>query len=200
MGRCRHPAMRRLACGLAIMALAAGLATPAGAQLGEPRVPVAPAPSTAGVASAGDVEGEIRGEPVATADRRDASPVQLVGQAAAEPETRTSAPGAESAAERAGRGDFDASGQIPCAQVRGQPMGPCDFAVARGPGGEATVVVTRFDGTTRALFFEGGAFFSADTSQADGYPASGATKEADLFIIRVGDERYEIPEAVVFGG
>jgi hypothetical protein len=120
---------------------------------------------------------------------------------AAAPDAAAPTPsGDEGTASRAGRGDFDATGQIPCAQARGQPMGRCDFAVARGPGGEATVVVTRFDGTRRALFFQGGEFVSADTSQADGYPEYRVTKEADLFMIRVGDERYEIPDAVVFGG
>jgi hypothetical protein len=40
----------------------------------------------------------------------------------------------------------------------------------------------------------------ADTSQADGYPEFRATKESDLHLIRVGDERYEIADAIVFGG
>jgi uncharacterized protein YraI len=113
---------------------------------------------------------------------------------------RSAAPADRSTAYRAGQGDFDAQGKIPCARYRGQPMTQCDFRVARGPGGEATVVVTKSDGVMRALFFEGGDFLSADTSQADGYPETSATKEADLFMIRVGDERYEIPDAVVFGG
>jgi hypothetical protein len=37
-------------------------------------------------------------------------------------------------------------------------------------------------------------------SQADGNMDFKATKEADLFMIRAGNERYEIPEAVIFGG
>ncbi|NRG19229.1 SH3 domain-containing protein [Rhizobiales bacterium] len=104
------------------------------------------------------------------------------------------------AALRAGQGAFDATGKIPCAQYSGQPMGQCDFGVARGGGGSASVVVTRPDGTKRALFFENGRFLSADTSQADGYPEASATRESDLNMIRVGDERYEIPDAVIFGG
>ncbi|MGA7877173.1 MAG: hypothetical protein WCA08_16050 [Desulfoferrobacter sp.] len=39
-----------------------------------------------------------------------------------------------------------------------------------------------------------------DTSQADGYPEFRATKENDLNLIRIGDECYEIPDAVVLGG
>jgi hypothetical protein len=40
----------------------------------------------------------------------------------------------------------------------------------------------------------------ADTSEADGYHDINATKESDLHFIRVGKERYEIPDAVVLGG
>ena len=106
----------------------------------------------------------------------------------------------ESTAARAGQGKFDANGQIPCAQAKGQPMGQCNFGVARGPGGSATVVVTRPDGRTRAIFFEKGKAVSADLSQADGNMLFRATKRGDLYLIEAGDERYEVPEAVVFGG
>lgn len=101
---------------------------------------------------------------------------------------------------RAGKGNFDATGNIPCAQYAGQPMGQCAFGVARAGGGTATVVITRPDGTTRALFFIEGNFNSADTSQADGYPEYSAERESDLNLIRVGKERYEIPDAVIWGG
>ena len=105
-----------------------------------------------------------------------------------------------SAATRAGIGDFDATGQIPCVQAAGQPMTRCDFGVSRGRAGTATVVVTRPDGTTRAIFFIDGKASSADTSQADGYPEFSAGREGDLHRVRVGSERYEIPDAVIFGG
>ncbi len=108
--------------------------------------------------------------------------------------------GPDDSALRAGQGRFDANGQVPCAQHKGQPTGQCSFGVARAGGGYATVVVTKPDGRTRAIFFRMGRAIGADTSQADGYGAFKATKESDLYHIRVGDERYEIPEAVVFGG
>jgi Bacterial SH3 domain len=110
------------------------------------------------------------------------------------------ATGPDDSALRAGQGDFDATGQTPCAQFRGQPMGQCDFGVARAGGGDATVVVTRPDGTTRAIFFGNGKAIGADTSQADGYPEFSAERESDLNLIRIGDERYEIPDAVALGG
>ena len=100
---------------------------------------------------------------------------------------------------RAGQGAFDATGKVPCAQFAGQPMGQCSFGVARDGGGTATVSVTRPDGLRRALFFQDGRFVSADTSQADGYPAVSSRKESDLHTIRVGHERYEIPDAAIFG-
>jgi len=103
-------------------------------------------------------------------------------------------------ATRAGRGDFDATGQIPCAQYAGQPMGQCDFGVSREGNGTATVVVTKPDGQTRAIFFIGGQANSADTSQADGYREFSVQRESDLNFIRVGNERYEIPDAVIYGG
>ena len=106
----------------------------------------------------------------------------------------------ESSAERAGQGKYDATGNIPCAAAKGQPMGQCAFGVARDGGGSATVVVTLPDGRKRAIFFEKGKASSADLSQADGNMTFSATKEGDLYKVQTGNERYEIPEAVVFGG
>lgn len=107
--------------------------------------------------------------------------------------------GADTSALRAGQGDFDATGKLPCAQYAGQPMGQCDFGVARDGGGYATVIVSKPDGGKRAIFFRMGIVVSADTSEADP-GAFRASRENDLTLIRVGAERYEIPDAVVFGG
>ena len=112
----------------------------------------------------------------------------------------SAAMGPDDSALRAGQGQFDAIGPLPCAQHAGQPMGQCEFGVARSGGGYATVVVKRPDGHQRIIFFRMGRPIGADTSQADGYPEFRATKEGDLNLIRIGDERYEIPDAVVLGG
>jgi hypothetical protein len=104
------------------------------------------------------------------------------------------------ASARAGEGKFNATGKIPCAQAKGQPMGHCDFGVARAGGGTAAVSITRPDGRKRAIFFKAGVAVGADLSQADGNMSFSASKEADLYMIRAGNERYEIPEAVIYGG
>ncbi len=108
--------------------------------------------------------------------------------------------GSDDSALRAGQGDFDASGSISCASAPGQPLGNCPFGVARAGGGYATVVLTRADGGKRALYFRMGRAIGADTSEADGSGSFSASKEGDLYTVRVGNERYELPEAVVFGG
>ena len=50
------------------------------------------------------------------------------------------------------------------------------------------------------VYGEEGVPIAADTSQADGYPPFSATKDGDLNMIKVGTERYEIPDAAVLGG
>ena len=104
------------------------------------------------------------------------------------------------AAGRAGQGQFNATGKIPCAQAKGQPMGQCDFGVARAGGGTAAVSIMRPDGRKRVIFFKAAKAVAADLSQADGNMNFSVTKEADLYLIRAGNERYEIPEAVIYGG
>lgn len=108
--------------------------------------------------------------------------------------------GVDDSALRAGQGVFDAKGMIPCAQSPGQPMGQCEFGVARAGGGYATVVVKRPTGPGRAIYFRMGIPIGANTSQAEGYPEFRATRERDLNRISIGDERYEIPDAVILGG
>jgi len=105
-----------------------------------------------------------------------------------------------STSERAGQGQFDARGPVSCAMRPGQPMGSCQAAVARDPGGNATIVITRPDGRARFIFFENGNPVSADLSQADGNMEFRASKGGDTYYIEAGDERYEIVEAFIYGG
>ncbi|MBN8508999.1 MAG: hypothetical protein J0L57_10340 [Burkholderiales bacterium] len=113
---------------------------------------------------------------------------------------RPAAPQRASSSERAGQGQFDARGPVGCAMAAGQPMQPCQAAVARDGGGTATMVVTRPDGRTRFIFFEKGKGMGADLSQADGNMNFRSSKRGDTYLIEAGNERYEIVEAFVFGG
>ena len=79
-------------------------------------------------------------------------------------------------------------------------MGQCDFGVTRTGNGDATVVITRPDGSKRTIMFTGGRATGADISQADGGAVFSAQRDGDLSLIKVGDERYEIPDAAVSGG
>ena len=105
-----------------------------------------------------------------------------------------------------GRGDtlvpgtgYHATGDIPCSVGGGQPMGSCPFGVKREGNGSGTVTLTKPDGRTRAIFFTNGRATGADTSEADPGRFS-ASRQGDLSIVRIAQERYEIPDVVVFGG
>ncbi len=110
--------------------------------------------------------------------------------------------GADDSALRAGRGEFDATApSVPCARGGGPLAAVCELGVARGGGGDATVVVAFPDGFRRALFFAHGEFVSADASEAGGGFDTEWSKDAGgTYRIRVDDELYEFPEAVIFGG
>lgn len=110
------------------------------------------------------------------------------------------APSRPSHSERAGQGVADARTVVNCAMKANAPMTQCQATVTRDPGGMATVMVTRPDGRKRAIFFENGKPLGADLSQADGSQHFRGTKKGDVYFIEAGHERYEIVEAVVFGG
>ncbi len=94
--------------------------------------------------------------------------------------------------------DYHATGTIPCSMGDGQPTGNWPFGVKREGNGSATVTVTKPDGRTRSIFFENGRAIDADVSQADP-GAFSASKQGDLQIVLIGRERYEIPDAVIYG-
>jgi hypothetical protein len=95
--------------------------------------------------------------------------------------------------------DYHATTNIPCSMGGGAPTGSCPAGVKREGYGSAMVTVTKPDGRTRTIFFSNGRATGYDQSQADSGKFS-ASKQADLNIIRIGQERYEIPDALPFGG
>ena len=89
---------------------------------------------------------------------------------------------------------FDAIGEVPCATAEGKPVRSCPLGVVRNGPGNAGVWIALGEGRERAILFEGGVLVSADAPEAMSFE-----KVDDLFTVRVGSERYEIPEAVAFG-
>jgi hypothetical protein len=90
---------------------------------------------------------------------------------------------------------FDATGMVDCATAAGAPMASCPFGVVRDGPGNAGVWIALGQGSERAILFESGIPVSADSPEPLSFE-----KVEDLFTIRVGDETYRFPEAVVNGG
>ena len=95
--------------------------------------------------------------------------------------------------------NYNATGEIPCAITTNQPTTSCPFGVIREGNGTGMVTVTKSDGRTRTIFFENGEATGYDMSEADLAKIT-VEKQGDLSLIRIGQERYEIPDAVIFGG
>jgi hypothetical protein len=90
---------------------------------------------------------------------------------------------------------FDATGEVPCATAAGQADQACPFGVVRAGPGNAGVWIALGDGRERQIVFEGGRPVAANDAGALSFEKSGSATR-----VRVGDERYDIPDAVVFGG
>ena len=97
------------------------------------------------------------------------------------------------------RVNFNATGMVPCRIGRGATTHNCDFGVVRRGNGDADVHITKSDGSARVIYFQNGRAVGYDKGYGSG-PDLRATKESDLYMITIGDEHYEIPEAVIYGG
>lgn len=93
-------------------------------------------------------------------------------------------------------GSDEATGQVPCSLATGQPTRQCGFRVTRGPNGNASVWVDIGDGGERYIEFRNGEPITSEAGLEVRYEMNG-----DLYLIRMGqEERYEVPNAVVYGG
>ena len=100
---------------------------------------------------------------------------------------------------RAGKGIFDAETILPCAQEQGQALGKCNAAVSRGVGGDATVVVTFQNGFARKLYFVHGEFVKASATMSGVGTDMDWRLANDVHLVRVDDQRFELPDRFVFG-
>ena len=107
--------------------------------------------------------------------------------------------GLDDSKNRARKRGFDAMGSIACAQEQGQALGTCGAAVARSGGGDATVVATFPNGFARQLYFVQGEFVSASATMSGVGTDTDWRLENGFHVIRVNDQRYELPDVLVFG-
>ncbi len=94
--------------------------------------------------------------------------------------------------------DFDASGDVACAQEVGEDLGVCSAQVAI-QANAAAVVVTFPNGFSRILTFEDGAFLRGNTTMSGVGTDTEWTLEDGIYRIRVDDQRFDIPEALIAG-
>jgi len=94
---------------------------------------------------------------------------------------------------------YHATTEVTCYMGSGAPARSCPAGAKRQGFGSAMVTVTKPDGRTRTIFFEKGRATGYDQSEADPGKFS-ASKRDDLNIIHIGEERYEIPDGLPFGG
>ena len=99
---------------------------------------------------------------------------------------------------RARSGDFVARGEARCAQEVGQSLEICDVAVARAIGSSA-VVVTFPNGFARTLSFADRQFLRGNATMSGVGTDTDWILTAGVYSIRVDDQRFELPEALVFG-
>ncbi|MGP6088850.1 hypothetical protein [Antarctobacter jejuensis] len=104
----------------------------------------------------------------------------------------------KTARERARSGTFDDSGEVRCAQEVGEPLKTCTAKVARADGA-AVAVVSFANGFSRMLMFEDGEFRRGNATM------SGVGTDFDwrlskgIYHVRVDDQRFELPEVLIFG-
>ena len=101
------------------------------------------------------------------------------------------------ATRNAKAGEFVASDDVACAQEVGEELGVCSAKVARDDADAAAVVVTFPNGFSRILTFEGGAFLRGNTTMSGVGTDTEWSLDDGLYRIRVDDQRFELPKALV---
>jgi len=97
--------------------------------------------------------------------------------------------------------NFNATGQLACARMAGQPMTQCKFGVVRKGNGNGSITVFWPDGGNRVIFFEDETPMSYDQSQADGDAKMTVGKSDNgIYTVKIGDQRFEIVDSIITGG
>lgn len=95
---------------------------------------------------------------------------------------------------------FARMGQVPCVTRAGWRLRECTAGVARAPGGGAVVTIFHPEGRSRDILFDrSGRATGVRTAEADGsdrQPFS-ASRAGGITIVRLGPERYEVPDSLL---
>lgn len=95
---------------------------------------------------------------------------------------------------------FHATGDVPCVPAAGAAETLCAFGVVREGGGTGSVQLTLPDGATRTVRVENGVPVAVDPAPGETAPPMSTVREGDSSIVTIGDQRFVIPDAVIFGG
>lgn len=97
--------------------------------------------------------------------------------------------------------EFTATSIIPCSRSAQGPMQQCNAGVKREGGGRGFITVFWPDSGNRVIFFEGNRPSRYDESQADGGARMTVESQPNgVFLVRIGDQRFEIFDALMTGG
>lgn len=127
-----------------------------------------------------------------------AAPDNKAAPEPAAPAQRTEADG-DALVENTG---FNATGTVPCVTRAGWAMRECAAGVVRSRDGSAVVTIFHPEGRSREILFgpdkRATGVRTAEADGSDRQPFS-ATRGANATIVRLGPERYEIPDIMVQG-
>ena len=88
---------------------------------------------------------------------------------------------------------------IACAQESGEALGQCTYSGKRDAKGKTTVTVAFANGFKRGLFFKDGKFLKGSVTMSGVGTDTDWTLEDGTHIIRVDDQRYDVPDTLVTG-
>jgi hypothetical protein len=95
---------------------------------------------------------------------------------------------------------FTATGLTECTPPGETATLTCEFGVIREGNGNGIVLVFWPSGGPRAIYFENGTPVRFDQSEADRGKTMTVTRESDASVVSIGEERYFLPDAIIYGG
>jgi hypothetical protein len=78
-------------------------------------------------------------------------------------------------------------------------MAQCKFGVVRKGDGNRSITISRPVGRNRVIFFEDATRMTYDQSEAHGGAKMTVGKSNNLYTVKIGNQRFDIPEAGVMG-